>query len=396
MFASARSDATVCLRCQLRRALRQISHGPHDSIGRVQRPAYGTIAGDKRYPHQEDNDNHDSKDLIYRHFRNVWRRSGRLQREESKPIAIKSLGKDSEVIVLRDVLRDRHGLSDQDVSKVEEVLRSPSQTLLATEIEAMASKKQKTPKRDEVNTAIEENKPQEEVLDQADFDKVVENLMNGYTTSQLLRYLRSKRPKATKKKPHTEQLPNSKASDLIDNLVTVPWKALKTEDGLPPPSKALPPHRINAKKRAAVETILREAWDVKIEEESEALGTLELVLSPRQWGLLRTRTASDLFAVMRSKSLHQRSRLEWNREKGAIQIVGPYSEAQDIAGLIQKAFGEVKTHFIWLKDLEQGFGGEEPDRSYDLVLTEQLRRTLMSATSTYIVFDESKRHVRRM
>lgn len=418
MFAPGTPRAPTCLRCRLRQALRTASRsGNHynrailrqDLQRRHETTAAQETPAPPRHARNED------EGITWKHFSprgKIRRIRGQRQREESESLTIKSLGKDSEVIVLRDVPERRwewHRLQDDSRANETETDGKSKQSLTAQEIEALF-KKQQAPEQHEIDGAIERHRPQEEVLSRQAFNQKLKALLDGYNAGQLSRYLQSQIPgsRSSVKPRRNKATADNARPGGVEKVARTPWFAGLTSitqpisydsravsTASPSVSSSATSLARSSRKQAVAEKIFRDAWNVRIEEEAEAEGELELLLTPEQWGLLHTRGASTLFAVMRSRRFYQHSRFERDGVRGAIRVLGPKAEAEDIASLFETALGEAKSFIFNLANL-QSPAAPPRRRTFEQIFTRDQLQLVMSATRTYIGYDKTTNWVRTL
>lgn len=398
--------AESCLRCRLRQALQQASRSGNHFRGGVlrrdlQRRHESTEAESPRHEATQQTysvrrDVNQSGDVEYKIVapRGKMRRiRGSTQREDRKQLGIKSLGEKSEVIVLRDV-------PDQPKHKGVKVINfqataDSAHSMTAEEIEALF-KKQKPAKRDEIEQAISDLRPHEEVLSREEFDQGLVALTKGFSKSQLKNYLHRHTPKkARNAQPEKKSVTAERTGD-VKHLERTAWSAGVTEvnrqlvAGARSPSTPTDP---SSPKQNLAASIYKIAWNIRIEEEATTEGELDLSLTPEQWGLLHTREATDLFSILRSRKFYRNSRFERIRERGVIRVIGPKGEAEDIANLFQSAFERASTQTVDLDTIRQESSLTNSQNLSSIYTPTQLE-TIMNLTKTYVRFDADVNKVR--
>jgi len=305
------------------------------------------------------------------------------------------LGQESEVIVLRDV-PDQPKLKHQAEKVISfQATADSAHSMTAEEIEALF-KKQKPAKRDEIEKAISDLRPQEEVLSRQEFDQGLKALTKGFSKSQLKNYLNRHTPKVSlHAQPQTKDVKTVRTGD-VKYLERSEWSGGVTEinknlAGVARPSSTSTDP--SSPKQNLAASIYRIAWNVRVEEEATTEGELDLSLTPEQWGLLHTREATDLFSMMRSRKFYRNSRFERIRERGVIRVIGPKGETEDIANLFQSAFERASTHIVDLDPFRHGSSHTHSQNLSDIFTPTQLQ-AIMSLTKTYVVFDADTNKVR--
>ena len=425
MLALQSQGAKTCLRCRLRQFFRQASRtGIHPEGGITRHDLQRRFASDGGEGVQE-------------HTVNVRRVGGPAgggkegrnrkgqrarQRQTSTALQIKSLGRESQIIVLRDIV-EKAGQQDGErtIDNIQQSAKELNLSLSTEEVAALLLKKEPPPKPAEVDAAIEDHRPQEDVLSRQAFDVAVRALLASYNANQLNQYLHKHAPRHALKKQKKKKPGDSVKTQAINVVNKTAWYGGKTKITIPIAPHSRPSQTgqdvpttkpsIDAKdiaatrrsgptidaairKRSIAENIFRLAWKVQLEEEAEEVGELELLLSPEQWVLLHTRNATDLFRVMRSRTFYQNSSFERDGDRGAIRIVGPRSEAEDIAGLFDAAFKSIKSIDVNLGPLSNVIA-RAGLRALEQVFTSESLRAVTSITGTSIHYDAVKKAVGR-
>ncbi|GAB7339640.1 hypothetical protein MBLNU457_6229t1 [Dothideomycetes sp. NU457] len=313
---------------------------------------------------------------------------GTTQREDRKQLGIKSLGQESEVIVLRDV-PDRPKPKYQGVKVINfQATADSAHSMTAEEIEALF-KRQKPAKRDEVEEAISDLRPREEVLSRKEFDQGLSALTKGFSKSQLKNYLHRHTPKKSPHaQPQAESVTDVRKGD-VRYLEKTKWSPgvtdvnKKVAGGARSSSTSADP---SSSKQNIAASIYRVAWNVRVYEEATTEGELDLLLTPEQWALLHTRAATRLFSVLRARKFYRNSRFERIREKGIIRVIGPKGEADDIALLFISAFQYASTQIVDL-DTFRHESSHTHSQNLSSVYTPTQLEAIMNLTKTYVVFD---------
>ena len=413
MLPFVRPRASDCLRCQLRQLLRRASQTGLHYDGGIPRQDLQTrqVSTEAQHessePRQElrirrEIDDGDSQ-VTYKitspsPLGKIRRNRGSRQREASQPLSIKSLGQDSEVIVLRDIPK-RQGRHEHGHERLIEVAdaQDAAKRLTAEDIESLFGK-QRPPKQEEVNTAIEELRPREEVLSREDFDKSVRKLLMSFSLSQLARYLNSRVPASSLYPGNTTGHTKAVSLEGVQQVNRTKWYGGQTDLTVPvnPASRSAQAGKSSGSRRHSVaENIHRLLWNIQVEEEARTLGELELLLTPAQWGLLHTRDATGLFSVMRSRKFYQNSRFERDRDRGAIRIIGPRAEADNIGNLFEDAFRDAKSISVNLKPFADAVDQNINGGLSQTFSSDQLKR-IMTATKTHIYLNVKRESVRRI
>lgn len=332
-------------------------------------------------------------DLTYKSYApggRVRRTNGRLRQEASERIGIKSLGKDTDILVLRDLpeaASQQIAKGDSpDITTTEKITNSVTQA----EIEQLVAK-QRSPRQDEVMAAIKELKPVEEVVSSAKFDLGIRRLVNGFRTSQLKEFLRQNRMPSHRAPNHDLQVKTA----TYRNFATIAkdeWRADTTVVGAP--AAEVDKRKMKLLRKAQIaNSIMRDAWQIRNEAEAETSGLVTLRLTPDQWMLLQSRDASDLFSAMRSRRFFRNSRLEADRDKNALLVIGPRAEANGIADMIVSAYADTASTAL---SLQHVFSKPIANTLSALGLTAEndVLLRIMQETKTCIVYDAKRQSLR--
>ncbi|GAB7355857.1 hypothetical protein MBLNU459_g6517t2 [Dothideomycetes sp. NU459] len=352
------------------------------------------MSGDK----DEDDDNSKAISCRYtiRHLRPLGKvrgRKGRQHREASEKLSIDSLGKSSEVIVLRDILakqneaveKGENDAASGDVQTEDTI----SSALTAQEIQSHTGESLRTTPQDDVNASIEKSKPSEgdNVITRSGFESKVKVLLDAFNIGQLRRYVKLHPGQRTGGSPSPEpQISAQRTAVSIHKVTHTPW-----HPGVSSLAKRLPKIKSATQflkrmpqKRSVVERILRDCWNLRVEEEEDAAGEIEVLLQPDQFGLLLTKNSPALAPLLQSTKFYRNSRFELYKPDSVIRIIGPRSEAQSIAATLLDAFKDARSVTIpldgfpkpWLKNVD-----------FSTIFSPDQLKTIMDVTGTYVEYD---------
>lgn len=411
-------DASTCLRCNLRLVLRQIQPRRYQSSGESPQPsqefpAPSTPPFDQQQKHQA------PRLRIVRHHANhgkIRGRKGSQRRVESaEALSIASLGQDSEVIVLRDLHEPRietkktnHPTLDDDFDDLDGAEKTPPPPT-ASDIENMsAGRRAIRPKDQEVFESIDELRPsplpESEVLviKKNEFRARFTALAKGYTIGQLKGYLLQKTAptrlgssKAGSSR-HVLATEITSSSGELQDLKRTAWHG-----GTTPITRRLPIVAFSTReglkmnnKEDVIESILRHVWKLEIDEEKSAIGEMEFLLSPMQFGLLLTKNSRTLQPVLESTKYYSNSRFQLHQPDHVIRIVGPRTEVEAIAGVLTEAYAPAKSADIHLDHFDLALSADRSGYTLQDMLSPAQLTSIMQLTRTYVHYDVTAKRLR--
>ncbi|KAF2152017.1 hypothetical protein K461DRAFT_313778 [Myriangium duriaei CBS 260.36] len=414
MPALGSRGAYTCARCEVRQLLlRRNGSTPTSFLAAVQQRRHESTDDSPFTSHEGDRTSYEQHRPVKQHYAyksfkpdGTVSRRGKRRTERSEHLKIKSLDKDSEIIILRELpeyMARQTPTRKQDDTRDETEAESTGPT--TQDIQKLFS--EDLPATEEIIASIEQHKPSETVLSQAEYKKTKSILSDSFVSEQLLLYLHKKlpvdpmaiaksNPKSKKRahhpatnRPGTVEL----SSAAVTRLAISPWGPSTSKSaGTSKPKPMRPMTRRNlakSSKTAMLDGIMRQVWGVQTEEENESRGKVEITLSPQQWGLLNTREDKDLFAALRARKFFQRTTFNRDPKKGALIIRGPRSEADLVSKLIEKAFAGASSTEINLKGLEAAlYKGRAHD--FEVRFSQSKLRDLMYMTRTFIHFDKDR------
>ncbi|CAD0089206.1 unnamed protein product [Aureobasidium mustum] len=418
---SSARDASTCLRCNLRLVLRQIHHRRYQSTSADESPlptqdfpapAPAPASDQQQIPQP-------SRLRLIRthgnHGKIRGKKGGQRRVESSEALSIASLGQSSEVIVLRDLHERRPekkvpNTSDQPTHNAEVAEPKPP-ALTGRDIENMSGRRALRPRPAEVFESIDALRPDDGIhlLTDDEFRQKFAALNKGYTISQLKAYLVSKTAPA---KPSSNKANNARRTlsesdkpasteisstiNPLQNLKRTAWHA-----GTTPTTKRLPMldfsmsigRKMN-NKDDVIESILRHAWALGIEEEQAAIGEMEFLLSPMQFGLLLTKNSQTLRPLLESSKFYRNSRFQLHQAERVIRVIGPRAEAEAIAHVLTEAYAPARSADINLETFHDALQRNSSALTLRNILTPTQLSEIMALTRTYIHYDVDAKRLR--
>jgi len=212
--------------------------------------------------------------------------TGQQQWENRESLPIDSLGRPSEVIILRD--------SKVKLYRPRDFVLPPSAGQ-AVDIQAVLDSERGLPGLKEINENIDSLRPnegEEDSLNAGEFNKLFAQLQKGFTSQQLARYMQDVLVK--------DKLNESVASHDSPLLRVSPWVP-----GISESSETLWSSTISenlsksyTSKQRLVLRLMRECWGVKVPDVEDGIGQIELELVPKDMDCLLSR----MYRFQRGKS----------------------------------------------------------------------------------------------
>ena len=284
-------------------------------------------------------DTRSERNYVFRHIHPHGRiigKPGRRQRQSSEQLATASLGKPSEVIVLRDVVeqpakRRSIGVEENGVhSRAEKTIEAVA---IASKLEEGLGSDE-----DEVNASIEELRPENLVVDKQAWKELEKQLLEGYNLPQLVKYL-----SRASRVAHAE----TAAANVIgssNKMHATSWYPGRTpmEHRL---GRTMIEKREPAKSKAkAAKRILRSAWGVTTDTEASQLGEIELHGHPWHLSLLfdvKRNGVTTFEAFIDSPLLSRTSEVRARKEDNVVRITARKGDAEEIAHRVQRKLAQV-------------------------------------------------------
>lgn len=409
---SSARDASTCLRCNLRLVLRQIHQRRYQSSDESPLPTQDFPADTSAPTSDQQQTPRPSRLRLIRthgnHGKIRGKKGGQRRVESSEALSIASLGQSSEVIVLRDLHEPRPEKKDpntsvQSVQHAESAEPKPP-ALTGRDIENMSGRRALRPRPAEVFESIDALRPDEglHVLTEDEFRHHFAALNKGYTISQLKGYLvqkttpartpsskanRFRRTLSESNEPGPTEI--SSSCNTLQNLRRTAWHAGTTSmtKRLPMVDFSMSIGRKMNNKDDVIESILRHAWALGIEEEQAAIGEMEFLLSPMQFGLLLTKNSQTLKPLLESSKFYRNSRFQLYQAERVIRITGPRAEAEAIAHVLTEAFAPARSADINLETFHDALQQNSSGLTLRDVLTPAQLNDIMTLTRTYVHFD---------
>ncbi|KAF2199113.1 hypothetical protein GQ43DRAFT_482742 [Delitschia confertaspora ATCC 74209] len=397
MLAPRTSSAFVCLRCQFR-----LARPTARSL--VSYPAPSASFSSSTYRRYTEEGNGASAEpeirpgVIHPLGRIRKRRGhrGNPLRETTAPLAVKTLGTDSEIIVLREV-GDRSDRNRTETPRVVEVPKydgTEKDRILESLNEGSVQLSQR-----EINQQIETIRPQStssqdepNYLTLSEFKRLNELLRDGFTTVQLTRYF-SATTGVHRKELRKEVLQGLIQSSDKTGTHQTEWRPGTTPLaerllGVEPPwmprkGKGLKTGKGSVNKDQIVDQIIRKAWKVVLLEEIEATGELEITLKRWQLRLLNTGAKPTLLDRIQQQ---RNAKLEVYWPHNILRITGDKSSAeyaaQDIENFLSANI-DIQRFDIrpWIPLLAEG---EAPIGRTEQVISQKDLQTIEKLTGTAI------------
>ncbi|KAG9684356.1 hypothetical protein KCU95_g15276, partial [Aureobasidium melanogenum] len=416
---SSARDASICLRCNLRLVLRQIHHRRYLSTDESPLPTQDFPASTSAPSSEQQQNPQPSRLRLIRthgnHGKIRGKKGGQRRVESSESLSIASLGQSSEVIVLRDLHEPRpenktQNPNNQPINHAESAEPKPP-ALTGRDIENMSGRRALRPRLAEVFESIDALRPDEgiHVLTDDEFRQNFAALNKGYTISQLKGYLVQKtapaKPSSSKANKFRRLLTasNEPASteisstiNALQNLKRTAWHAGTTSmtKRLPMVDFSMSIGRKMNNKDDVIESILRHAWALGIEEEQTAIGEMEFLLSPMQFGLLLTKNSQTLKPLLESSKFYRNSRFQLHQAERVIRIVGPRAEAEAIAHVLTEAYAPARSADINLETFHDALQQNSSGLTLRDILTPAQLTNIMNLTRTYIHCDFDAKRLR--
>jgi hypothetical protein len=412
-------DASTCLRCNLRLVLRQIKHRRYQSSDESPQATQEFPASTSAPTLEHQREPQLNRLRIIRHGfdaphgshvnhgRIRGKKGGQRRVESSESLSISSLGQDSEVIVLRDLHEPRPQKKKPDHHVLEPDNAEPKPPVLTgSDIENMSGRRAIRPQAQEVFESIDDLRPPGGVfsIPKDEFQTIFAALGKRYTIGQLKSYLiqktsrarvgsskaRASRPVSSVQE-ETDTIEITTSNGELQDLKRTAWHV-----GTTPIAKRLPAINFSLhagrkmnNKEDVIESILRHAWTLGIDEEKTAVGELEFLLSPMQFGLLLTKNSRTLQPLLESTKYYTDSRFQLHQADHVIRVVGPQAQAETIAHALTQAYAPAKSADIDLHTFELTLGSS----LQDTLSSAQLTR-IMQLTRTCVRLDVDAKRLR--
>lgn len=352
--------SSACLRCQLRSVLQRSRclQAEHHRLRSVYR---AFSAQQHRHDDIGPRQARGRTDYYYRHVSpegkiKIIGKKGRKQRQVSEPLSIDSLGRKSEVIVLRDFEEKeshKHQRQESRDEAEEQALEQERKHVSAEDIQAAIAQSDIPADEKEVAASINDLRPRDAVLDKAAFSSVMKQLQDGYTAQQLSGYLQA----LLRQKPNAHKLapgPIVKGKSVVISQWRPGRTLLQLRPNMAPPAGKK--NSVSAKARAA-DQILRRGWEVTVTSEEQEIGELEIKMLPVHFTLLfetMGRGRPNYEAMIKSPLLLKSSRIQPYAPANIARVTARRQDAEEIARRLEagvSAFVKTDFHFSSLRPL---------------------------------------------
>jgi hypothetical protein len=210
---------------------------------------------------------------------------GHRLREKRAELSIDSLGKPAEVIVLRDT-----GFHSNPRPEIEE-LKAPEKVDILTQLDAERGLITQA----DVEKNIEEFKPKTKTISWEDLQQIQRQLVTGFTTSQLIKYSNAFGRWQNREEVEEHEVSTRKAS-VGAIMRKTEWVPGISETGDEFDESALRGYGSEAftPKQRLVLLLLRQCWQVEVQEVIESIGEVELEIRGTELELLIGMSESDI------------------------------------------------------------------------------------------------------
>ena len=364
----------ACLRCQLRRVLHHLRPLPATNPRPLAalRPFSTTYS---RHTADESGTSLPAKEntsgIYYKHIGPAGRlvgKRGRKQRQTSEPLATNSLGEKSEIVVFRDVPQKRRNPADKKGTPNYEDMREESLkglSLTPEEIQAALSGTGQTPDEEEVTKSIDALRPQAPVVEDKEFDLLIEELLDSYNMKQLSRYLsqslKSHHASTTVVRELKHRAQGKRSTAQPRRTITFErsrWQPGRTPldvrriSAFPAPSQSR--GQRSRPKAIAAERIVRVAWEVTKRTDEQKVGELEVRMTP--WALamffdVENDRMPKYQTLIEPPLLLRRSEIRPYRLDNIIRITARRQDADEIATQLENKVLVIGKQVVRIDDL---------------------------------------------
>lgn len=272
---------------------------------------------------------------LFPHGRVVGK-AGRRQRETFESLGIDSLGKRSEVVILRDVDNANPvSAASTTTSTLQEI-----GTGIGTDVDV---EQDGQPNEKDVLASMEALRPLRVSLDKTELSDLVKQLAQSYNKSQLKAYLARNLPEPV--------LSTWPADGLQPARVSI-WCR-----GTSSPSYKLPRHEKHSSKpslSSLAKQIIRTVWGVSEHSELQEIGELEIVLSPSQYRFLAQRYEENqqwksLFPVVLARTVE----LSFFESRNTIRIIARRHDALEATHVLADHINGITSIEMRLKPAQE-------------------------------------------
>ena len=301
---------------------------------------------------------------------------GRKQRQTSEALATDSLGKKSEIVVFRDVPQHRKKPMDRKeesnhVDLGEQSLKGLS--LTPEQIKAALSGTGQTPDEEEVTKSIEALRPHAPVIEDAEYDRLIKELLDSYNMKQLSRHLSQSLKSHHTSTTVVRELEYKGPAKSSRSVKTISFTRSRWQPGRTPLDvrriSAFPaPSQVRGKplgpKARAADRIVRVAWQITKKEDEQKMGELEVQMPPWALALFFDLTYNGVpkyQTLIEPTLLLRRSEIRPYRLDNIIRITARRQDADEIATQLEnKVLLMGKQMLHQMGKLIQTSGGTHP------------------------------------
>ncbi|TPX14465.1 uncharacterized protein E0L32_005429 [Thyridium curvatum] len=352
MFSRAVSGGFVCLRCQLQRsrpvhATRILPLASHSQLrrngtesdsgdGGADQDAERAIPIEKEpvgRVSRKDAPTNRSKDRV------LYRSKGRRVTMKGETLGIDILGKPAEAIVMKEhskIRRRDSPLGLDNYSSLDNAIRQIDAENLFSEEGVLV-----TPER--VQEHIEELRPVEDtILSKAEFDRIRDVLIQGFTTAQLQQYIRENGGQA---------VPGA-AESTVPNAPWIvhytPWTP-EADARMPANLRGYISSSLSPKQKVATR-LMRLSWDLSILELTSAMGHVDVQLREPEFSLLVLGGQSWLADISRHY-LREGMHIELFRTQKTMRVIAPRAVADTVFQEVDTRLHNAVTEKIKVTDI---------------------------------------------
>ncbi|KAI9812158.1 MAG: hypothetical protein M1827_004824 [Pycnora praestabilis] len=319
MLACAPNGARICLKCQLRLTAGRVP------LSRVREEKDSALPRQARWSSSDQQLEtrrgltKRSKRTLYPHGRLLGAKGGDQYRVGAARLGTESLGKPSEVILLRDAkLHYRDEAVPLTEVKKEENKRAYNVSGLFDEIHH----ERVVESKENVNRNIETLRPHNSlrrVLSEQNFNDVAKNLYDGFTVPQLQHYINIFRETEVGK-IHTEEgaelLEDTEGPGILNRTDWTPGVTPFHGQRLDRFKKPTLPNKFTRKQTLVTEDVMRNCWKLAIQEEIESNGELELQLRSREMKFLLNNNRT----LLEQSSQRHNAKVDVSADDGIIRV----------------------------------------------------------------------------
>ncbi|TKA71550.1 hypothetical protein B0A55_07070 [Friedmanniomyces simplex] len=280
------------------------------------------------------------RDYIYRRIRldeRIIGRPGRRQRQSSEQLATASLGRPSEVVVLRDVIEQpirRLAFNAERNGARPLTEKAPDLTVITSGLEkGLASEEE------EVNASIEGLRPENAVVDKQTLRRLEEQLLERYNLQQLVKYS----VQLSSPVSHAETAVAEVASS-TNRIRVTSWQPGRTPMEHRVGRVTLGKRELGKSKANVARKILQSAWSLTTDTESQQLGELEVYLRPWQLALMfdvKRNGVAAIETLIDSPLLFRSSDVQARREENVVRITARKGDAEEIVRRVEQKLARV-------------------------------------------------------